>query len=151
MNIEVTNNERFQAHVINHVIPFPKMLEQAGFDDYSYDGKCYCPFHDNFDTPAAKIYHDSTGDTLWCFSEQKRYYPADVLKKGMIKQKSVASIFNRLWGKLSESDRQELINTYDKPLDPTPEIWKENEQKLQLFKNGKLNVQTHIELMRQCL
>ena len=42
---ESLNNERFQTYVINRMIPFPKMLEKAGYEDYSYEGKCFCkPF-----------------------------------------------------------------------------------------------------------
>lgn len=41
-------------------------------------GKCFCPFHDNTDSPAAKIYDDH----LTCFGAcQRSYYPYDFLKK----------------------------------------------------------------------
>lgn len=39
----VVNDTRFQQFVINLLIPFPVILNQAGFDGYSYNGKCYCP------------------------------------------------------------------------------------------------------------
>ena len=34
----------------------------------SNSGLCFCPFHDNHNTPAAKIYKDDAGDSLYCFS-----------------------------------------------------------------------------------
>lgn len=151
LNIETLNDERFKAYVINKMIPFPKMLEQAGFEDYSYEGKCFCPFHDNFESPAAKIYHDKTGDTLWCFSENRRYYPADVLKKGFIKGKSVASIFANLWRKISDDTKELLVDNYDNPISTIPEMWTENQPKLLLFKEGRINISEHIAMMRQCL
>lgn len=39
---QIEKDERFQSYVINRLIPFPKMLERAGYEDYSYDGKCFC-------------------------------------------------------------------------------------------------------------
>lgn len=151
VDLEVIKDEKFQAYVINKKIPFPIMLEKAGYEDYSYDGKCYCPFHDNYESPAGKIYHDKEGDTLWCFSEQKRYYPADVLRKNLMKGKSVASIFSNLWGKLSEDTRQALYDNYDKPIDMLPEMWVNNRAKLDLFKQGTIDINQHLYLVRQCL
>lgn len=41
-------------------------------------GKCMCPFHDNTDSPAAKVYEDH----LTCFGScQRSYYPYDFLTK----------------------------------------------------------------------
>lgn len=42
MNLDTVNDERFKSYVINRMIPFPKMLEKAGFEGYSYEGKCFC-------------------------------------------------------------------------------------------------------------
>lgn len=42
MNLETVNDARFQSFVLNRMIPFPIMLERAGFDGYSYEGKCFC-------------------------------------------------------------------------------------------------------------
>ncbi len=41
-------------------------------------GKCFCPFHDNTDSPAAKVYDDH----LTCFGAcQRSYFPYDFLVK----------------------------------------------------------------------
>lgn len=40
-------------------------------------GKCFCPFHDNKNTPAAKIY----GNVLHCFVCGKNYGPYEFLQK----------------------------------------------------------------------
>ena len=41
-------------------------------------GKCYCPFHDNTDSPAAKVYDDK----LVCFGAcQRSYFAYDFLQK----------------------------------------------------------------------
>lgn len=39
----VIEDEKFQRFVVNLMIPFPVMLEQAGLTGYSYNGKCFCP------------------------------------------------------------------------------------------------------------
>lgn len=42
------------------------------------EGKCFCPFHHNVNTPAAKIY----GNALKCFGQCNRLFtPYDFLKK----------------------------------------------------------------------
>lgn len=41
-------------------------------------GKCYCPFHDNTDSPAAKVYDNK----MVCFGAcQRSYFPYDFLIK----------------------------------------------------------------------
>lgn len=107
------------------------------------------PFHDNYESPAAKIYHDKMGDTLWCFSENRRYYPADVLKKKLMKGNSVASIFFNIWKQLNKEAKESLVAAYDKPVDIIPEAWKENQDKLELFKAGKIDILTHINIIRR--
>jgi hypothetical protein len=42
MTVDI-RDKRFMEFVINALIPFPIMLENAGYEDYSYDGKVYCP------------------------------------------------------------------------------------------------------------
>lgn len=43
------------------------------------NGVVFCPFHDNTETPSAKLYTDS--NTLFCFAETAHYTPYDFLKK----------------------------------------------------------------------
>lgn len=149
--METVDNERFQEYVVNRMIPFPKMLEQAGYEGYSYEGKCFCVFHDNENTPSAKLYHDKTGDTLWCFSEQKRYYPSDVLKRKLMKGKTVSSIFSRLWPRLSEETQSKLIDDFGAPVDFTPQAWKDNQEELKLFFQGKKSFSEHLMLLEESL
>lgn len=48
------------------------------FGDYPPRGKCFCPFHDNTDSPAAKVYDGK----LVCFGAcQRSYFPYDFLRK----------------------------------------------------------------------
>ena len=67
--------------LINAKIPMPDLLNRLGNGhQYSYIGNCFCPFHDNTVSPAAKIFHDETGDSLYCFAEMRSYKPYDALK-----------------------------------------------------------------------
>ena len=53
------------------------VLEMAGIEP-NQNRLVFCPFHDNTHTPSAKVYPD--GNALFCFAEQRRYSPFDVMK-----------------------------------------------------------------------
>lgn len=128
------------------LIPFPVILARAGFEDYNYDSKVYCPFHENYDTPSAKLYHDSRGDTLFCFSEQRRYKPSDVLVKGLLEQ-SLYSIFYNIWKQLSTDKREKVLSLYGSPVDYIPDSWKENEENLARFRVGETSYRQHLGIL----
>lgn len=65
--------------------------------------------------------------------------------------KTVTGIFTNLWRKLDESQQENLIEAYDKPIDVIPEVWTQNEEKLYLFKKGVINIEQHVYLLRECL
>jgi len=76
MNIKVLEK------VVNKKYSLPKLLKQLYPENsYEYGRPCFCPFHDNTNTPAAVIYDDVEGDNLWCYSEHKMYRATDVLNK----------------------------------------------------------------------
>lgn len=55
----------------------PQEAYRLAFGYYPENGKCYCPFHDNRRTPAAKIYDYG----LRCFGVCNRVYTSyDILK-----------------------------------------------------------------------
>ena len=147
---DIYSDYKFQKYVVDAVIPFPVMLRQAGLNGYSYDGKCFCPFHENYETPAAKLFKDSRGDTLFCFSEHKIYKPSDVIKVGLLK-KSVEEVFKRLWSQLSEDKKEKLVELYDKPIDYIPQAWKDNKEILDKFKLGEVTFEQHLIYIRDSL
>lgn len=69
----------------------------------------------------------------------------------MIKGKSVTSIYTNLWRQISDSTKETLIDNYSNPISIIPEMWTENKPKLELFKQGKIDIGQHIYLLRQCL
>lgn len=148
--MEELRDDKFQRFVINVIIPFPVMLDKAGLEGYNYDGKCFCPFHDNYDSPAAKLYKNPTGDNLFCFSERRQYKPSDVIDKGLLK-KSLQHVFNNIWKQLTEDKKEYILQLYSEPIDFVPQKWKDNKHLLDLFKNGEDSFTQHIEIIRKCL
>lgn len=149
--VEAVDDRGFKEFVINCLVPFPVMLTQAGLEGYNYNGKCFCPFHVNTETPAAKLYRDGErGDTLFCFSEQKVYHPVDVLKKGLL-NKQVSTIFQRLWDRCDDKKREELIELYGKPIDYIPDSWKQNQHLLDKFRAGETTFAQHLSFLVKSL
>lgn len=127
---------RLMYHVIDRTIPMWKMLEQAGIDDFPHgESSCYCPFHDNTDTKAAKIYREPQGDRLWCYAEHRMYFPHDVVRLGMIKQ-STEQLFNRIWAQLPDSVKDNLSQEVNEPSLHMPENWEEIRDRLIQFQQG---------------
>ena len=104
------------------------------------------PFHDNTSTPAAKLYKDERGDTLFCFSEQKMYYPVDVIKNNLIKG-TIDTIFQRIWNQCSGDTKDKLMALYEKPVDFIPECWKSNLALLSKFRSGETSIEQHLEIL----
>jgi len=74
-------------------------------------GTCFCPFHDNDKTPAAKFYPDS--NTLWCFSEQKLFTVYDLLEEV---GKDPIEIFNKLWASYDDKQKDNIKAQVDTPI-----------------------------------
>ena len=66
---------KITERIINRYVKIRKLLEYEGISVYS--SKISCPFHNDLH-PSAYIYEDETGDTIYCFSEAKVYYPYDL-------------------------------------------------------------------------
>ena len=143
---EVIQDEKFQRFVINLLIPFPVILKQAGLEGYTYNGKCFCPFHPNENTPSAKLFKSDRGDSLFCFSENKKYYPADVIKENIL-NKSLDTIFQRIWKQLSEDRKKEIYQIYGTPIDILPEKWKENQEQIDKFRSGDTTLSEHLKIL----
>lgn len=146
------DDARFMEFVINYIVPFPVMLGYAGLDKDSYDyiGKVYCPFHRNEDTPAAKMYKNPRGDTIYCFSEQRVYRPVDVVKNKMIK-KSIESVFRGLWKQIDDFKRERIIELYDSPISYVPEAWENNRDNIGMFRAGKIDYTDYIKFIIQSI
>ena len=134
---------KFKKYVINRVVTFPSILKYAGLNNYHYNSKVYCPFHANNNTPSAKIYHDETGDRLWCFAEQKMYKPSDVIEHDILNT-TIDKVFRHLWDKLSPEYKKTLEESYGK-VEYDLE-WAKN-PKLNLYKKGKCTLKEHLNFL----
>ena len=74
--------------VINHNFSFSDLSKRFENVDSS-TGNIYCPFHENYTTPAAKMYWDDIQDmwVIWCFSEQRRFTAYDYVDLIMCKER----------------------------------------------------------------
>lgn len=142
---------KFMCYVIDRVIPFPVILERAGYEGYDYQGNVYCPFHDNTDTPAAKLFKDDDGDKIYCFGECRRLYnPSDVITKGLLKIK-LTKVFNNVWKQLSEQKKANLREEYGKPKDYLTEGFKRKVKEMEKFKRGEIDYKRYLELVLEAM
>lgn len=109
-----TFSKEFVQHVIDRFIPFEDLLQSK----YSIvpsglgvngSGSCFCPFHDNTDTRAAKLYQDDDGERIFCFAENRMYRPHDLLTCGLVEIDPKA-LFSLIWKSLNVTDRDDIIS-----------------------------------------
>lgn len=85
------------------------LLQQLNPDArYQYGRPCFCPFHDNTDTPAAALYQGKAGDydSLYCFSEQRQYTSVDALKK---MGRNVFDEGAKIWKSMSKYEQENYL------------------------------------------
>lgn len=136
----------FEEYVINYKVPFPIILTKAGYEGYSYSGKVFCPFHDNYNSPAAKIFKDEDGDKLYCFSEHKLYRPVDVIKNKLISI-SISTLYENIWKQLSDASKERIKEQYGKPIDYMPKNWSVNQDSLLEFKRGIITYDKFLDIL----
>ena len=67
-------DKRLLRKLVERLIPFDDLIE-VGY------GNCFCPFHYNTKTPAAKFFHDEDGITrLQCWTCSRQYNSYDYIK-----------------------------------------------------------------------
>ena len=95
---------KLEHRVINYYCTFEYLLSYEGIIFPTHSGKCYCPFHENTDTPAAKLFTDEHNHCLYCFAEAKQYRPHHLLTKGIVNF-TVQHVFSAIWSMLSEQEK----------------------------------------------
>ena len=129
------------------MISFPLILEKAGYEGYDYMGNVYCPFHDNTDTPAAKLYNDDEGDKLFCYGECRRLFsPSDVIKQGLLKVR-INKIFYKVWKKIPSDLHERLKEDYGKPKKYLSDEFEEVVVEMEKFKTGEIDYQEYLSLV----
>ena len=94
-----------------------------------------CPFHHNTNTPAAKMYKDTYGWALWCFSEKRMYTTFDVYEK--IMHTDPMKLAQIIWDKLPESEQKHIRDIIGSQEDFEGDI--PYLEDLDLFSKGKIS------------
>lgn len=99
------NDKLFKRYVINYFGNLPEILKKMDID-VRMNGLFFCPMHDNFNTPAAKLFKDPNGWCFYCFSENRIFGTYDIYKD--IFNYDMDKVFDQLWNSLSEAKRSEI-------------------------------------------
>ena len=107
-------NQETKNRVIDIYCPFSYLLKYSDYQNYKnldgFAGTIFCPFHENFDTPSARLYPKSENqecEHIYCFSENKLYKPHDCCKdySKLIKY-DTNTVFSIIWEHLSDKEKE---------------------------------------------
>ena len=139
---------QFKLKIIDFYCPFSYLLQYRSSDyenlypdSYIPNTSVYCPFHENTESKAAKLYPKDSErpyEKLYCFAENKLFYPHSLLSppKDIVDTKlsfhfhSIVSytpqwVFNAIWNNLSEKDRDywKTVPEYTPPVQVQTHIY----------------------------
>lgn len=126
-------------YVINKYIPFHRLAKIAGLYLPNTERSCFCIFHDNTETPAAKLFRDVEGDRLWCFAENRMYFPYDIFRLKMI-QHNPETVFRKIWAQLSESKKELVLQESSATISFLPSNWEEIKKRIEPYKTGEMTL-----------
>lgn len=156
----------FQLKIIDFYTTFEYLLQYRSNEyselipsHYTSNSTVYCPFHENKETKAAKLYpkdKESGIEKLYCFAENRLYLPHSLLSppKGIVDKsviyqfKSIIPydpmwVFSAIWNHLPDKDK-----TYWKQINPDLAIGEKISQYKGLYnkyKSGKLDLFSLLE------
>ena len=135
---------QFKLRIIDHYCPFSYLLQYRSSeysdlypDSYIPGNSVYCPFHENTESKAAKLYPKDTdpsdpkyvdAEKIYCFAENKMYLPHSLLTPPhdmeapwRFQFKAIVPytpqwVFNAIWNNLSSVEKREWENTSTVPL-----------------------------------
>lgn len=119
--------------------------------NYSVGQSCYCPFHENYNTPSAAIYEDGHWQSLYCFSEKRLYTSVDVMKD--LLNYDIHELGYYLWNKMSEEEQQvwlsnneeqKLTDAFSKGSNKADS--RELEKAIAIFKKKKISLNDLLEI-----
>lgn len=108
-----SNKEEFstklELKVIDHFCTFEYLLGYIGVDFPHESTTCFCPFHDNTNTKAAKFYAEEHNEHIFCFAENKQYKPHHLLTMEIVPF-TVNHVFSAIWSNLSDQEKSIFSN-----------------------------------------
>lgn len=109
---EDTYTTKLELKVIDYFCTFNYLLSYIGVDFPSESTTCYCPFHENTRTKAAKFYQEEHNEHIYCFAEGKQYKPHHLLTNEIVPF-STSHVFSAIWTNLSEEERNIFSNDFN--------------------------------------
>jgi len=111
------NSKLFKIFVINYYGNLPKILKDIDIN-VQPNGLMMCPMHDNYNTPAAKLFKDQTGWHFYCFNEQRQFGTYDVYQH--VYNLNMEYVFNDLWSKLTKAEQSQMYDIFGEFDDNAP-------------------------------
>lgn len=99
------NQTNLEFKVIDYFCTFEFLLSYIGTPWPSVSHSCYCPFHDNSKSPAAKFYKEEHNEHVFCFAEGKQYKPHHLLTLGIVPF-TTQHVFSAIWQNLSDDEKK---------------------------------------------
>ena len=134
----------FKEFVINLYTDLPKLLKDLDINVH-VNGQLFCPFHDNYNTEAAKLYKDSNGYCIYCFYEHRIYRSFDVVRD--IMKQNVYNVFDSIWNSLTDKMKQDMLDRYGEV--DTGTITVPCLKELDYFRQGKINYDKLLNILNQ--
>lgn len=134
----------FMEWVIDRVMPFYVLLNSGAciHDTSRYfpkdEGTCFCPFHDNENTKAAKLYSSNAGQTIYCFAEQRLYKPHHLISKGIVEVK-MEKVFDGIWRQLDDATKSSMIASSNVWSNSIPPL-KDYSRLYESYRNGEMSL-----------
>ncbi len=97
-------NIKLEYKVIDYFCTFDYLLSYAGIEFPSETSMCFCPFHENVNTKAAKLFKEEHNDHIYCFAEAKQYRPHHLLTTGIVPF-TIQHVFSAIWSNLSDYEK----------------------------------------------
>lgn len=95
---------KLEHNVIDYFCTFEYLLSYIGEEFPSESSTCFCPFHENTNTKAAKFFKEDHNEHIFCFAENKQYKPHHLLTTGIVPF-TVSHVFSAIWQNLSDNER----------------------------------------------
>lgn len=101
---DLQNKSHLEIKVIDYFCTFNYLLSYIGIEFPSESSTCFCPFHDNTNTKAAKFYREDHNEHIFCFAESKQYKPHHLLTMEIVPF-TVNHVFSAIWNNLSDYEK----------------------------------------------
>ena len=95
---------RLELNVIDYFCTFEYLLSYIGVEFPSETATCFCPFHENVNTKAAKFFKEDHNEHIFCFAESQLYRPHHLLTREIVPF-SVNHVFSAIWANLSDNEK----------------------------------------------